>query len=249
MKRWLCAVLLFLEVTTADKASDEVHESWGVRSNCIGCKSVQAHVLERQRMEMLHVECICPAAAKSFPGICECNSQFDWWWNLQCAQNVTVSLRGCHESVRWRLVSGNISNSAADTVETSESVCEEEVLSADEDGLGHECNSDLGLKRIGSTRRVTISLSTERKCVGEAHITWELSISSGIACTNVAQVIEEVGRGDAAELVVIVVMLCIGICVGYVFCRRGQPPSFEEKPSRYFTEIERQEGLEMGSGL
>mmetsp|Transcript_43059 Transcript_43059/g.101260 ORF Transcript_43059/g.101260 Transcript_43059/m.101260 type:complete len:264 (-) Transcript_43059:49-840(-) len=245
-------LLLFVvfQAVLAEDTIEEQYETWGVRSSCSGCASVQAHVMEKAKLEILHFECTCPAAKKGGAGgKCECESQFDWWWNLQCAKNVSVTVQGCHEAVTWTLVSGNLTGSAADKIETSAGSCENTDVVASDDvaggAIGHQCNEDLGLARIGSTRRVTISLSTPRRCLQETHMLWELPIASDLVCTNVAQVVSQVKRGDAGELVVIVVMLCIGICLGFVLCRRKRRSPFEEKPSRYFSQLEGSDALEM----
>ncbi len=40
---------------------------------------------------------------------CVCASQFDWWWNLQCAKNLSFSVSGCDSGAQWDLVAGNFS--------------------------------------------------------------------------------------------------------------------------------------------
>jgi hypothetical protein len=100
---------------------------------------------------------------------------------------------------------------------------------------------------MGSTRRIEVQISFPGTCTLERRAVWSLPIASDLVCTNVAQVIEEVKRGSVAEIVVIVVMLFVGMCLGVLLCRgRNKTPTFSEKPSRYMQQLERDaDGFEM----
>ena len=112
-------------------------------------------------------------------------------------------------------------------------------------GGGFLCNGPF--PSMGSTRRIEVQISFPGTCTLERRAVWSLPIASDLVCTNVAQVIEEVKRGSVAEIVVIVVMLFVGMCLGVLLCRgRNKTPTFSEKPSRYMQQLERDaDGFEM----
>ena len=44
----------------------------------------------------------------------------------------------------------------------------------------------------------------------------------------------------------IVISVQVGMCMGVVLCKRGKAPTFDEKPSRYMQQLERDsDGFEM----
>lgn len=224
-------------------AEDLVYsDAWGTQSACSGCSYVKGHVVEKPQEEVLKIDCICPPQPTPTSAGCVCASQFDWWWNLQCAKNLSFSVSGCDSGAQWDLVAGNFSglvgprDNAAGACRRNESV-----------GAGSGaflCNSRFPV--MGSTRRIEVQISFPGTCAVERRAVWSLPIASDIVCTNVAQVIEEVRRGSAAEIVLIIVMLFVGMCLGVVLCRRKQAPTFAEKPSRYMQQLERDaDGFEM----
>lgn len=99
---------------------------------------------------MLEVECSCGANE----GGCICASEFRWFWNLQCAHNVTMRMEdGCGKPVFWRMVAGNISNERvmADVSGTC--------------GAGGEVLCESGLDRyLWSTRLVEVQITMPPVC-------------------------------------------------------------------------------------
>ena len=168
--------------------------------------------------------------------------QFDWWWNLQCARNLSMTVLGCDTGAKWELVAGNFSGLVG-PVDNAAGLCERGDAVGDSAGA-FRCNSRF--PKMGSTRRIEVQISFPGVCEKESRVVWSLPIAADLACTNVAQVIEEVRKGSAGEIVVIIVMLLVGMCMGVVLCRRTKPPSFAEKPSRYMQQLERDaDGFEM----
>ena len=206
---------------------------------------MKGHVVEKPKEEMLVIDCVCPPQSESAPP-CVCASQFDWWWNLQCAKNLSVTVSGCSQGVKWDLVAGNFSglvgpkDNAAGTCAApgatpgSEATASPPIV----------CNS--AFPTMGSTRRIEVQISFPGSCAFERRAVWSLPIAADLACTNVAQVIEEVRRGSVGEIAIIIVMLLVGCLMGCLLCRRKKPPSFSEKPSRYMQQLERDaDGFEM----
>mmetsp|Transcript_27266 Transcript_27266/g.43778 ORF Transcript_27266/g.43778 Transcript_27266/m.43778 type:complete len:251 (+) Transcript_27266:85-837(+) len=216
-------------------------EAWGTQSACSGCSYVKGHVIEKPKEEVLQIDCICPPTAGTAPP-CVCASQFDWWWNLQCAKNLSFSVSGCDEGARYDLVAGNFSGLVG-AIDNAAGGCRRNESVSTGSGA-FLCNS--AFPSMGSTRRIEVQISFPGACAVERRAVWSLPIASDLACTNVAQVIEEVRRGNAGEIVVIIVMLLVGMCMGVVLCKRGKAPTFDEKPSRYMQQLERDsDGFEM----
>lgn len=230
--------LLLAPAVAADGITEDdlvYSEAWGTQSACSGCSYVKGHVIEKPKEEVLQIDCICPPQATSTSAACVCASQFDWWWNLQCAKNLSFSVSGCNEGARYDLVAGNFSGLVGSIDNTGGNCRRNESIGA---GSGaFLCNTVF--PAMGSTRRIEVQISFPGTCSVERRAVWSLPIASDLACTNVAQVIEEVRRGSAGEIVVIIVMLLVGMCMGVVLCKRGKAPTFAEKPSRYMQQLER----------
>ncbi|EKX47566.1 hypothetical protein GUITHDRAFT_106553 [Guillardia theta CCMP2712] len=234
MPRTMAIVLLLLNMLRACVGDDGVYEeAWGVQSGCQGCSYVEGHVLERPKEEVLYMRCSCPAT--SADAACICASQYDWWWNLQasreCSKNLTVKVDGCPEGVEWNMVAGNFSGMVG-PVDRSFGSC------SMNNSHDYVCTGVYGNNRMGSTRRIQIELVLRGNCGRQKSVTWSLPIASDL-------VLAEVKRGSPAEIIITIVMLVIGMCMGIFLCRRSREPTFSEKPSRYMQEIEREDAFEM----
>ena len=165
--------------------------------------------------------------------------------------------------MRWTLATGNLSNDSEDV-----------VIAAGMCGLQEECS--LAVNSSRSTRRLRVQLALDGLCNEFQLLSWSLPVSSVLGCTDVDYFLgsvsslpwlrmlpccaccgtltmvhgwaEEVTRIDNSFVAIgLAVALGLTLCfIVTVCCRRRRQPTFSEKPSRYFKDLELNgEGFEL----
>ena len=108
-------------------------------------------------LQVLQIDCICPPQPTAAAGGCVCASQFDWWWNLQCAKNLSFSVSGCDSGAKWELVAGNFSGLVG-PVDNAGGLCQRNgsVGSSVSGGGAFLCEGPF--QKMGSTRRIEVQI-------------------------------------------------------------------------------------------